>query len=89
MSTSPSQIKTAGLCVRKWGWEKLESRVGRSSPAAELGDAVHKRLEQYLTGRVWFKGDLPGQIADRAIPFLPRCAVDDLLLRAWRDLPHP
>ena len=51
---SASQIKTYRRCSRKWWFEKIAGFRSPSSPAAELGRAIHAELETYLLG-----GDRP------------------------------
>lgn len=45
---SPSQIKTAQACVRKWWWEKVQKKPTPQSPAQVLGETLHAEWENHL-----------------------------------------
>ena len=44
---SASQIKNFRRCERKWFWEKIMGFKQPTSPAMELGTAIHSELEAY------------------------------------------
>lgn len=70
---SPSQVKTAKLCMRKWGFEKLDGDVQPSGPAAEFGGHVHLRMETYFsTGVHPYDGSPASEVAQTGLPHWPR-----------------
>lgn len=69
---SASQVSTAMLCLRKWGFYALEGIVSPQSPAAELGSKVHGVLENWLkNGQAPDLGSEEGKIATAGLSFLP------------------
>lgn len=48
-SHSASQVKVFELCERKWTLENLHKLRGPASSSLELGSALHKQIEDWLT----------------------------------------
>jgi CRISPR/Cas system-associated exonuclease Cas4 (RecB family) len=72
MRLSASQVQTFSDCQRKWSWRYVAGVEETSSPAAELGKAVHAQLEKYLRGgEIDFTGEV-GYIAAAGLEYLPK-----------------
>jgi|6_EtaG_2_1085325.scaffolds.fasta_scaffold00400_26 RecB family exonuclease len=98
MNKSPSKIKTARLCGRKFYGVYVEKWDTGPKPAADFGTDVHALLEHYLGS-----GELPSSAVDldwqsddkerathvalAAIPHLPMPPVPDLELEGWARIP--
>jgi len=98
MNKSPSKIKTARLCGRKFYGVYVEKWDTGPKPAADFGTDVHALLEHYLGS-----GELPSsavaldwqsddrqraiQVALAAIPHLPMPPVPDIELEGWARIP--
>ena len=66
-NSSASQVGTFRRCQRLWWWQKVAGYKTPSSPAMELGSAIHAELEAYLLG-----GDVPSNvIAVAGLEYLP------------------
>lgn len=69
---SASQISTAGLCLRKWGIEKLDGVKSPPGKYAERGLGVHGVLEGWLDKGEPIDPDTEyGKIAAPGLKFLP------------------
>ncbi len=100
MNKSPSKIKTARLCGRKFYGVYVEKWDTGPKPAADLGTDVHALLEHYLGS-----GELPSkdvlsewqqddrdraiQIAQAAIPHIPQPPVPEIELEGWARIKLP
>ena len=74
---SASQVKTHRRCARKWWFEKIVGYRSPTTPAAELGRAIHAELETYLT-----TGEKPASpIARAGLSHLPS-HEDNILVEA-------
>lgn len=98
MNKSPSKIKTARLCGRKFFGVYVEKWDTGPKPAADFGTDVHALLEHYLGS-----GELPSSTVDldwqsddkeraihvalAAIPHLPMPPVPDIELEGWARIP--
>lgn len=71
---SPSQIKSAARCLRKWNGESCQGWRQPDTPSTTLGKRVHEVVERYLEGEY-----LPN-------PAIPE---DAIALPALRHLPDP
>jgi hypothetical protein len=71
--TSPSQVDAAGLCWRKWGFNKLDLISSPANAAAQRGTDVHAVLESWLRDAkpINFSTDI-GKIASGGLRFLPK-----------------
>lgn len=68
-SASPSQLKTFRDCKKKWHYNKILELDIPSTGATDLGDTVHKYIEDYLAGKLPVEG-LADEIVAPSIPFL-------------------
>ena len=68
---SASQITTFRDCARKWYFNKIVGISTPSTPATELGSAVHEALENYLRDGVAFDQSEAGVIAQSGAHLLP------------------
>ena len=68
---SYSQIKTFTSCPRKWWINKIAGVATPSTPATELGSAVHTAIESYLVHGTPFPVTRAGQIATHGAHLLP------------------
>ena len=68
---SASQITTFRDCARKWYFNKVVGISTPSTPATELGSAVHEALENYLRDGVAFDESEAGGIAQSGAHLLP------------------
>ena len=68
---SYSQIKTFASCPRKWWINKIAGVATPSTPATELGSAVHTAIESYLVHGTPFPSTRAGQIATHGAHLLP------------------
>lgn len=68
---SASQITTFRDCPRKWYFNKIVGLETPSTPATELGSAVHQVLENYLRDGVDFPSTEAGEIARSGAHLLP------------------
>jgi len=73
---SPSQIKSASLCPRKWHGETVLGFRQPDTPSTLLGRATHEVMQQFL------EGTLDHDLA-------PSCQPEAVLLPALKYLPHP
>jgi hypothetical protein len=64
---SVSQLKTAHLCLSRWGFERVLRIPGKRFKSQDLGIAVHARLEAYLKTGV----DALGEIERPGLKYLP------------------
>ena len=71
--TSASQVETAELCWRKWGFNKLDGISSPSNASAQRGTDVHSVLESWLKDAkpINFDTDI-GKIASGGLRFLPK-----------------
>lgn len=81
---SASQIETFRRCPRKWFFAKILGYPSPSTPALELGVAVHEELERYLLAST-----TPGPIASAGLDLLPKPPVDPELVEAFFALVDP
>jgi hypothetical protein len=78
---SYSQIKTFACCPRKWWVSKVACVPVPSTPATDLGSAVHTAIEKYLVAGTLFPDDKVGRIAASGAFLLPppgSCHRDDV-----------
>ena len=68
---SYSQIKTFTSCPRKWWINKIAGVATPSTPATELGSAVHTAIESYLVHGTPFPATRAGHIATHGAHLLP------------------
>lgn len=73
---SPSQIKSAMLCMRKWHGETVNGWRQPDTGATDLGKAVHSVMQQYL------ENELDHELTPSRQP-------EAVLLPALKFLPHP
>jgi hypothetical protein len=87
---SPSSIKLAQRCERKWAECYLNGRRDPSTPATELGTAGHIVLEDWYEGRDPEWESFPGQVMHAGIHLLPhpeQCA-SVLVEQPIGDIPY-
>jgi len=68
---SASQITTFRDCARKWYFNKIVGLSTPSTPATELGSAVHEALEAYLRDGADLPANEAGEIARSGVHLLP------------------
>lgn len=72
LRTSASQIESYRLCKRKWGFDQIDGIPRAQTPAAALGDRVHKLREDYLNFGIWpSRTTWEGQLALIGLEHLP------------------
>lgn len=70
---SPSQIDTAQLCLRKWGYLKLDKLQAPSNKSAQLGTDSHEVLEHWQRdGRAVDLTTDVGKIVSSGLKYLPQ-----------------
>lgn len=77
---SPSQIKSANSCLRKWSGEAVYGWRQPDTPSTSLGKEVHAVMEAYLTQeKIPNPADKAGAIFLPGIKFLPEPGTPHLL----------
>lgn len=81
MTVSPSQVSVYADCQRKWGWQYLNGLRPPQAASAQVGERVHKILEDWLQHGVapdpeetlvlGEKVYHPGKIAESGLHLLP------------------
>lgn len=81
MTVSPSQVSVFSDCQRKWGWQYLNGLRPPQAASAQVGERVHKILEDWLqhgvapdpeeTLLLGEKVYHPGKIAESGLHLLP------------------
>lgn len=69
---SASQVTLFRNCKRAWAYSYILGERSPSTPAQALGTAVHKQLENYLSGGAFNFTEEAGAIAASALEFLPK-----------------
>lgn len=82
---SASQVKTYSLCQRRWGFSYLDGIKQPSTPATELGQAVHAEMEAWIKQGTVPRHDLTKRLAALfdGHPFDPSKGADSELAFNW------
>lgn len=81
---SASQIDTALLCLRKWGFQKIDKIVEPDTDATRLGSDTHDHLEKYLRDATPIDTSKhSGKIALELVPHLPPPKAPGMSVEEW------
>lgn len=78
---SATEIEMFLTCQRKWGYKYMDNIELKPSKAAELGNRVHKLLENYLINNAIDIKTHEGQIASAGLHLLPNSLPKDNIER--------